>query len=243
MTCPLCFETVGNDVYFCPSCGRPAVAGGVASPGRARRAPPGDGAIRSQSWGAGGVTPRGIAAAVVLLTLVTAVTVAGLIRGLMIVDRVARADRRAARPARAFAPPGGPTVGRPGIAPAATPAVVAAETSGVESPELAAGDADGRLARVRPGGYLTLAFPPDRLVYDDNTLAGDVAVHGVAVDAVSYRLDVRPPGGAFVRIDRRTRFGASDMRHHRVGSADAVRITNTGATDVFVDAVGRAGPP
>lgn len=119
----------------------------------------------------------------------------------------------------------------------ATESVSIDDTTGVTDSGLATGVADGLVARVQPGGSLVLSFPVGAEVTDDGTATPDIRVVGVAGEPVSYRLDVRQPDGTFVRIDRRTKFGGSDMRHHGVAATDMVKITNTGTTDLLIDAV------
>ncbi len=119
----------------------------------------------------------------------------------------------------------------------ATESVWIDDTTGVTDSGLATGVADGLVARVQPGGSLVLSFPVGAEVTDDGKATPDIRVVGVAGEPVSYRVDVRQPNGTFVRIDRRTKFGGSDLHHHGVTATDRVKITNTGTTDLLIDAV------
>jgi hypothetical protein len=115
--------------------------------------------------------------------------------------------------------------------------VVASETDKTDNAEAATGAPDAKVARVRPGGSLAIALPPGFVLRDDGTSAPDVRVVGTSSGDVSYTILARTAGGTFERIDRVRDFGSHDMNHHKLATADAFKILNTGTSDLLVDSV------
>jgi tRNA A-37 threonylcarbamoyl transferase component Bud32 len=115
--------------------------------------------------------------------------------------------------------------------------VVAADTDKADNVEAATGAPDAKVARVRPGGSIAVALPPGFVLRDDGTSAPDVRVVGTSSGDVSYTILARTADGSFARIDRVKEFGSHDMNHHKIATADAFKILNTGTGDLLVDSV------
>jgi eukaryotic-like serine/threonine-protein kinase len=116
-------------------------------------------------------------------------------------------------------------------------AVVPGETDKTDNPEAATGAPDAKVARVRPGGSVSVALPQGFVLRDDGTATADVRVVGTSSGQVSYTILARTGNGAFERIDRVKDFGSHDMHHHRIATADAFKIVNTGTDDLLVDSL------
>lgn len=114
--------------------------------------------------------------------------------------------------------------------------VLAPQTKETADPQLATGPPDGRFARIAPNGELTIAFPQGQVLKDDGTEKPDLKVAGAGED-VSFIVAVRRADGNYQIIDRVQKFDSADMNHHKVPQTDAVRIKNTGKTELLIDAV------
>jgi tRNA A-37 threonylcarbamoyl transferase component Bud32 len=117
-------------------------------------------------------------------------------------------------------------------------AVIEADSTSIEDGALALGKTDGKFARIKPGGSLSLALPAERVIRDDGTLAPEVRVTGDPRSGPGpYQIFARKPGAGYVSIDKVQRFSSHDMNHHKVAEADAFRIVNTGPGDLLIDSV------
>jgi serine/threonine-protein kinase len=221
----------------------PPLAGYAASTGSLSLPPPGT-AVDTPPARAGlrDVLPVFLALAI----LAVPVGVLGYLVGPKLVPLFVRktpppsAETPAATPPAAPTQPGEapePTAPQPQAPPLFAVSVVASETKDAEDAEAATGGPDGKMARIKPNGTIGVALPSGFVLRDDGTEAPDIRVVGRSSGPVSYTVLARTADGSFARIDRVRAFGSHDMNHHKITSADAFKIVNTGTEDLLVDSV------